>query len=140
MTTVNFRTQSGENNSRRFEKNQGISVYGKCTGITGIYEPGTHVRINVTKNGQAFFFDETNTDIFGDYDFWFRTPNEDTNLNVNIISTYSISGQDNVNIPISVGNLIPKPLPNPLQEMSWLGILPVVFIGLVAYLSFKEFQ
>lgn len=140
MTTVNFRDSYGINNTRRFEKNAGVSVFGKCTGVTGIYEPGTHVRINVTKNNEPFFFDEKNTDIFGDYDFWFRTPNEDTNLNVQIIATYSIAGQDIVNIPLAVGNVSPKPLPIPGQEMAWLGMLPIVFIGLVGYLVFKEFQ
>lgn len=140
MTTVNFRDSNGINNSRRFEKNAGVSVFGKCTGVSGMYEPGTHVRINITKNGQPFFYDEKNTDFFGDYDFWFRTPNEDTNLNVEIVSTYSISGQDIVNIPLSVGNKIPKPLTKPDQEMAWLGILPVVFIGLIGFLVFKEFQ
>lgn len=140
MTTVNFRTSYGENNSRQFEKNQGVSVYGKCTGVTGMFEPGTHVQINITKNGKSFFYDNTNTNIFGDYSFWFRTPNEDCNLNVQIVATYSISGQDQINVPLAVGSASPKPLPIPGQEMAWTGILPVVFIGLLAFLSFREFK
>lgn len=140
MTTVNFRTQYGINSSRKFEKNQGVSVFGKCTGVTGVYEPGTHVRINVTKNNQPFYFSEKNTDIFGDYDFWFRTPNEDCNLNVNIISTYSIAGQDNVNIPVSVGNTIPKPLPTPQSEGIFLSILPYLIIGVGAYIIIDKLK
>lgn len=140
MTTVNFRTSIGENNTRRFEKNQGVSIYGKCTGVTGMFEPGTHVQINITKDGQPFFYDNTNAGIFGDYDFWFRTPNEDCNLNVLIVATYSISGQDQVNVPLAVGNKIPKPVPVPGQEMAWLGIVPIVLIGAIGFIIFKEFN
>jgi hypothetical protein len=140
MTTVHFKTASGENNTRRFNKNEGVSIYGKCTGVTGIYEPGTHVRINVTKDNQTFYFDEKNTDIFGDYDFWFRTPNEDTNLNVQIVATYSISGQDIVNIPLGIGNVNPKPLPNPKPERSWLDYLPLMVIAIAGIFIYKELK
>lgn len=140
MTTVHFKTYSGENNTRRFNKNEGVSIYGKCTGVTGIYEPGTHVRIEITQNGMPFYFDETNTDIFGDYDFYFKTPNNDTNLDLKIVSTYSISGQDFVNIPLAVGNANPKPLPNPNPEYSLLNYLPLMVIAIAGIFIYKELR
>jgi len=129
--SVHFKTASGENNTRRFLRNEGVSIYGKSTTLTGIINPGTLIRIDITdKNGQTFFFSEKFTDLWGDYDFWFRTPMTNQNMNIRLIASYPVSGQDVTNIPIAVGDVTPASLPIPEKEWSWLEYLPLIAVGI----------
>lgn len=128
---INFKTQRGEIYDRKFNRNEGVSIYGKATTLTGIINPATHIRIHITdENKQTIFYDEKNTDLFGDFDFWFRTPLRNSNLNVNVIASYPVSGQDETNIPVAVGERNPSPLPRPQTEFSILSYLPLLVIGL----------
>lgn len=137
--TVNFKTASGLNSTRVFKQAEGISIYGKCTGVAGIGEPGTHVRLEIKKGSSVIYFQETMTNIWGDYDFYYTTPNYNGQLTVRLIATYSISGQDVVNIPIGV-NVQPGNAPLPEVEMAWLSYLPaILIIGAGIYL-FRELQ
>ena len=137
MTTVNFKTYSGANTSRKFGLSQGVSVYGKVTGALGLGEPGSHVRIDIEKDGSPIFFKETFTDLWGDYSFYFITPNEDCNMTVKITASLSISGQDFVTIPIAVGNRAVGSLPKIQGEGSWLDWIPVIVIGTLGILAVK---
>jgi len=137
--SVNFKTRAGENTSRIFQKNEGVSIYGKVTGISGVFEPFIYVRCEVKENNVPIFTRDTYADIFGDYDFYFLTPNRDTNLEVNIFSQgiNIIQGNETRKIPIAVGNKIPK---NIVAEA---GSLDLVFYGLViigAFLLYNKFQ
>lgn len=139
--TANFRISTGLVTTRQLNPGVGVSIYGKCTGVTGMPEPGTHVQINITKpGGEVVYSQDTITNLWGDYDFWFRTPNSNTKLNVRIVATYSIAGQDIVNIPIGVGSAIPDPLPTPTGENTWLNLLPPLLISAGALLLYKEIK
>lgn len=142
--SVNFKNNNGILSNRKFEKNIGISVYGKLTGVTGIFEPATLTRLEITENGKPYYLKETYTNVFGDYNFYFKTPDRDTKLLLKLVGTYSISGQDTVLIPVGVGNVNPDELPNPETKSTILEYLPMVFIALfvlaVGYLilNFKK--
>lgn len=126
-----MRTGSGIVTNRRFPKGEGVSIYGKTTGMAGIGEPGTFVRLNILdERGQTVVYKETLTNIWGDYDFWFRTPYHNAKLIVMLYATYSITGSDETVIPIAVGSINPSSLPLPQSEMSWLSILPLLILGI----------
>ena len=137
--TVNFKTQRGLINNRKFNVGEGVSIYGKASTLITPVNPGTLVRLDITDNyGTSIFTQDKLTDVFGDYDFWFRTPYNDAQLNVRLYATYPISGIDTVNIPIAVGNLNPKTLPRPEVEFSLLNFLPIALIGLAALVIIKN--
>ena len=129
--TVNMRTQRGEITNRRFLKGEGVSVYGKTTTVSGIgITPGTFVRLNIIDSfGNTVFFKETYTNFWGDYDFWFRTPNQNINLVAKLFATYTWAGSDEAEVPFAVGNVTPGTLPNPIAESTWISIVPMVLIG-----------
>lgn len=127
--TVNFRTSKGKVTTRQFLKNEGVSVYGKLTGMV-MPEPGTHIRMEILdSSNRSIFFDEDNANLWGDYDFWFRTPFEDERLTIILTATYSITGQDIINIPIGVGNVFASSAPSPAMEGNWLSYIPLLIIG-----------
>jgi hypothetical protein len=126
--TVNLRTQRGNIYNRKFNSGEGVSIYGKATGVLGLGEPGTHVRFQVMKNNTTVYFKEGYTNIFGDYDFYYVMPLNDTKLIFVLIATYTVSGQDVVNIPVSVGNTTPDPLPFPQGEGLPWWVLPAVLV------------
>lgn len=128
--TVNFRTSKGNVTSRQFQRNEGVSVYGKLTGMAGVGEPGTHIRMEIVDSrSNAIYFKETNANLWGDYDFWFRTGFKDERLTIVLTATYSIAGQDRVEIPIGVGNVNASPAPRPQTEGDWLSWIPLLIIG-----------
>ena len=128
--TVNFRTSKGNVTSRQFQKNEGVSVYGKLTGVAGVGEPGTHIRMEIIDSrGISIFFDEDTANIWGNYDFWFRAPFDDTRLKIILTATYSIAGQDKVIIPIGIGNVYASSAPTPQTEGGWLSYIPLLIIG-----------
>ena len=128
--TVNFRTSKGNVKTRAFPKNEGVSVYGKLTGMAGVGEPGTHIRMEVLdKNNNSIYFSEQTANLWGDYNFWFRTPNDDVRLTILLTATYSIAGQDKVTIPIAVGNVYALPAPSPQTEGDWLSMIPLLVIS-----------
>jgi len=136
--TVNLKTQRGEIKNRQFNLSEGVSVYGSVFGMSGMFEPGTHMRFELLDaNNKVIEFDEKTSNIFGDYDFWFRTPAFDTNLTIKLTATYSISGQDQTLIPIGVGNRAPANLPGVKTMDSFLDWLPIVAIAAVAFMAFK---
>jgi hypothetical protein len=113
--TVNFRTESGTNQSRIFKNGQGVSLFGKATGALGLGEPFTHVRFEIEELG---FFAETRANVFGDYDFFFRIPATGSGvLTLRLTATFSLSGQDTVVIPIAYGSdaRVPPVPPPPVQ-------------------------
>ncbi len=128
--TVNFRTSKGNVTSRQFQKNEGVSVYGKLTGVAGVGEPGTHIRMEIinSKNNSIFFKEDT-ANLWGDYDFWFRTSFKDERLTIILTATYSIAGQDKVIIPIGIGNVFASQAPSPQTEGDWLSMIPLIIIG-----------
>ena len=128
--TVNFKTSKGNVTSRQFQKNEGVSVYGKLTGMAGVGEPGTHIRMEIIDSrNNSIFFKEDTANIWGNYDFWFRTPYKDEKLTIVLTATYSISGQDKVNIPIGVGSVYASSAPSPQTEGDWLNMIPLLVIG-----------
>ena len=139
--TVNFKTNKGIVTNRTFEKNEGVSVYGKLTGMFGVGEPGTWIRLNVlNENNQSILTKETNANLWGDYDFYFVTPNQDSKLKIGLIATYSIAGSDETTIPIAVGNKIPENLPQPQAETSLLSFIPVVLLVGLGFFIYKEIK
>lgn len=134
--TVNFRTSKGNVTSRQFQKNEGVSVYGKLTGVAGVGEPGTHIRMEIIDSrNNSIFFKEDTANFWGDYDFWFRTPFENIKLKIILTATYSIAGQDKVIIPIGVGNVFASSAPSPQVEGTWLNMIPLLVISVgVVYL------
>ena len=128
--TVNFRTQQGNVTSRQFQKNEGVSVYGKLTGMAGVGEPGTHIRMEIIDSrNKSIFFDEDNANLYGDYNFWFHTGFKDERLTIILTATYSIAGQDKVTIPIGIGNVNASRAPSPQTEGNWLSYIPILIIG-----------
>lgn len=138
--TVNFRTASGDNTTRKFKLSEGVSVFGKLSGVTGMFQPFTFYRVQVfDKNNILIYFKENTTDIFGGYDAYFVTPSESQKLNVQIDSTYTISGSDTTIIPISCGDVSPDIAPNPETEKTFFDYLPllvIIFLGAFLYLTF----
>jgi hypothetical protein len=112
--TVNFRTESGTNQSRIFQNGQGVSLFGKVTGALGLGEPFTHVRLEIE---EINFFAETRANLFGDYDFFFRIPAMGSGvLTLRLTATFSLSGQDVVVIPVAYGDArVPPAPPPPIQ-------------------------
>lgn len=129
--TVNFRTSQGNVTSRQFPKNEGVSVYGKLTGMAGVGEPGTHIRMEIKDSrNNSIYFNEDTANIWGDYNFWFRTGFKDERLTIVLTATYSIAGQDKVNIPIGIGNVNASPAPSPETEGDWLSMIPLFVLGI----------
>lgn len=108
--TVNFKTQSGEVRNRTFGIGDGVSVYGKATTLINIgFNPLTKVTMNVLdRSSQSTFYDETLTDFYGDYDFYFKTGAQGKYIVV--ISAHYIDGIQTIKIPIGVG-VKPSPVP-----------------------------
>jgi len=135
--SVNFNTSRGQIYTRNFLPGEGISIFGKATTLNGLINPGTQVRMNIETNfGNSLFSDDSFTDLFGDYDFYFRAPENNTQLNVIVQAVYPLSGTDKVVIPISIGNVQPKPLPELQGEKSifdYLGYLLIVGVGYGIY-------
>ncbi len=129
--TVNFKTKRGMIVNRRFEKNEGISLYGKVSTLTGVgITPGTFIRLNVVDSyGNSIVHKETLTDFWGGYSFWFVTPDQNVKLLVKIFAAYTWAGQDETAVPIAVGNVTPLILPMPQAENAWLAFVPIVVVG-----------
>ena len=128
--TVNFRTSKGNVTSRQFQKNEGVSVYGKLTGMAGVGEPGSHIRMEIIdNNNNSIYFKENTANLWGDYDFWFRTPLEDAELKIVLTASFSWYGQDRVIIPIGVGNVLPSPAPRPPIEGNLFTVIPLLILG-----------
>lgn len=108
--TVNFKTKNGIVNNRVFTANEGVSVYGKATTLLQVgFNPLTKIQMNVLNSlNNSIFYDETLTDFFGDYDFYFVTPSTGK-YNVKITANY-IDGAQSVVIPIGI-NTTPSPVP-----------------------------
>jgi hypothetical protein len=137
--SVNFKTQRGVITNRKFQSGEGVSIYGKATTLSGVINPGTTIRIEISDSfGNSYFFKDTFTDIWGDYASWFLTPSDNKNLMVTVYASYPVSGQDKTVIPIAVGNVNPKPLPMPESEFSLLNFLPIAFIGLAVLIIMKK--
>lgn len=108
--SVNLKTSNGINTSRIFNSNVGVSVYGKATTLLKLgFNPLTKITMNVLNSSkQSIFYDETLTDFYGDYDFYFTTPSQgkyDIKL-----TAYYIDGAQSVIVPIGV-NTTPSPVP-----------------------------
>ena len=128
--TVNFRTSKGNVTTRQFLKNEGVSIYGKLTGVAGVGEPGTHIRMEIIDSrNKSIYFNEDTANMWGDYNFYFRTGFKDERLTIKLTATYSIAGQDKVNIPIGVGMVNASPAPSPQTEGDWLSYIPLFVIG-----------
>ena len=138
--TVNFKTNQGVITSRQFDPNQGISIYGSFTGVVGEPELFSKVQIQINDvNGNTIFFNNTTTNIFGDYDFYFVTPEIPTQLTVIITAFYTVTGQDQLSIPIGVGQ-IPAPVSVPVppdNPWDWLSLIPILLVGFAAYELYK---
>jgi len=140
MITVNFRTSTGNNTSRRFEKNEGVSIYGN---VRGIFLPDlfAYVRLEILDQfNNAIFFDDDYADVFGDYDFWFRTSNKDENLKIKISTKHPGGNVETVTVPIAVGNKTPDNLlPVPIN-INLFDYLPVALIGVSGFLIYKQLR
>lgn len=137
--SVNFKTQRGIISDRKFLPGEGVSIYGKATTLTGVINPGTSIRIDVSdRNGTSYFYKDTFTDIWGDWSSWFLLPNLDKKMIVTVFASYPVSGRDKTVIPIAVGNVSADPLPYPEIENSFLNYLPLMFLGLAAIVVLKK--
>lgn len=143
-TTVFFKTEQGENTSLRFQKKQGISIYGRCIGSLSLPEPGTLVQLNVRDSGgNLLYSNETHAGVFGGYDFYFVTPDKDETLEIEIIANYSIAGKDDIKTTISVGEssmpVPPSPVPDVTASiMPYVLIAGVILAGLFYFKSVKR--
>ena len=137
---INFKTSQGVVTSRQFEPDQGVSIYGSLTGIVGEPEPFSKVALMINdENGNTIFFDNDNTNLWGDYDFYFRTPSTPMQLTVIATGFFTITGQDQVVIPIGVGKTpAPVPVPEtPANPWDWLALIPLLLVGFAAYELYK---
>lgn len=138
MISVSFRTKSSAVLDRRFAKGDGVSIYGKVSGVSGLGAILTGVRLEVP---ELSYFEDSQTNLFGDYAFYYVFPNADQALTIKITATFSVSGQETVTIPVSVGAMLPAKLPTPpksdtsfIQDTTRLiTILVVVGIFIFAY-------
>jgi hypothetical protein len=139
---INFRTQAGNVTNRKFDKGIGVSIYGKAETLIVPINPGTVINLDITdQSNRIIFSGSKSTDFLGDYDFWFRTPDYDTKLNLRMVASYPVSGQDVLTIPLAVGNVLPDPMPLPEMEFSVLELLPILLIvgaGFFLYKTFKQ--
>lgn len=140
--TVNLKTKNGINTNRKFELSQGISVYGKLTGVTGMFEPFTFFRIEVFEtNGLPIYYKEGTTDLFGGFDGYFLTPEYPAKMKIIVNATYTISGSDKTEIRIASGGLNPDENPNPETEKTILEYLPLILIiFLIGFLYLTFFK
>ena len=138
--TINFKTNRGIITSRQFDLSQGISIYGSFAGMVGEPEPFSTVQIQINDpSGNTIFFNNTSTNFWGDYDFYFVAPSVQMQLTVIITAFYTITGQDQLIVPIGVG-LTPAPVPIPVapeSPWSWLSLIPVLLVGYAAYELYK---
>ena len=138
--TINFKTSQGLVTSRQFNLNQGVSIYGSFTGIVGEPEPFSNVHIQINdKDGNTIYYNNTSTNIFGDYNFYFVTPSTSMQLTVIVTGFYTVTGQDQLIIPIGIGET-PDPVPVPVApESPWnlLSFIPILLIGFVGYELYK---
>jgi hypothetical protein len=137
--SVNFRTQSRELDSRSLPLNEGVSVYGKVTGLLGIGEPFQLVRFELGDR-----FQETRTNAFGDYAFFFRTPNTRERATIRLTTFFTVGGVQSREIPVAYG-ISPSPLRAEenrglfdMLGLSRLGdYVGVVLIGLAGYAVYR---
>jgi len=106
MITVNMRTNTATITNRRLPTSTGISVFGKITGASGIGAILTSVRLTIPETG---FFQDTQTNAFGDYAFYFLTPSFARRLTLRIVATFTLAGQETQVVPVIVGDLIGNP-------------------------------
>jgi hypothetical protein len=140
MITVNFRTQSGINTSRRFEKNQGVSIYGN---IQGIFLPDlfAYVRLEIIDQfNNTILFDDKFANIFGDYDFWFRTSNNNENLKIKISAKHPGGNVETVIVPIAIGSNTPENLPDVPVSINLFDYLPIALIGIAGFFIYKQLK
>lgn len=117
-------------NTRQFARGQSIVVSGHVTGALGLGEPFTHIQVEIPEI--SFLWQDT-TSLFGNFSFGLTMPNRNTNLTLRITATYTVAGQDNVVIPIGVGDVAAEPLPAPPVQGEWPAwVLPVAAVVIAA--------
>lgn len=143
--TVNFRVGDQEVSSRRFNGGDGVSIYGKTSGLVLYDPPGTRVRVSID---ELLFFQDTRTNIFGDYSAFVRLPLTSGRGTVKV-ERFAPLGVESTQIPISWGDQKPLPLPEeqpPPSAASLFsdakGLLFILIAGAVAIYAlpyvFKE--
>jgi hypothetical protein len=137
MITYQFKTVNGEVNTRSFNTNEGISLFGSVYDFFGLPDINATVQVDITdKFNSSIFSGVAHTNFWGDYNFYFITPGLDQKLNVKITGVPSIGQTETKIIPISVGNVSPDPLPTP-SSFSLYDLLPVILIAGVGYGIYK---
>lgn len=120
MITVNFRNQTGEITTRRFAPGEGVSIYGSVS-AANIPAPFSPVRIEASEVG---YFDDTTTNFFGDYAFWFVAPNDNKTINLKITASLAAFGDDVVSIPIRIGTgSVPGRVETETKNSPWQALL-----------------
>ena len=131
--------------TRNFQPGQRVRVGGHVTGALSIGEPFTHVRMELTGDGFYPLFEETRTNFLGDFWFDIIMPWTSGKANLQFIATFSLLGQDVVDVPIAIGNVYPDPTPLPPPQgtlpslpdlgidIDWnlIGIAGLVILGIV---------
>ena len=138
MISVHLRTKSGENNSRQFNTNDGISIYGS---VSGWFLPDllAYVRLEVTdQNGETIFYDETNANLLGDYNFYFVAPAYSTKLNINVFVKHPGGNVETNTIPIGIGNETAGTLPSPQSSFNWLDMIPLALAAIIGFFIYNE--
>lgn len=116
-------------NTRQFQPGQNLRIGGHVTGLLGLGEPFQQITLDIP---ELSISGQTNTDILGDYWFDITLPNVTKKATITITATFSVSGQDVVTVPISLGNLSPDPLPSPPDQGLFGNYTWLVVIGLLA--------
>ena len=138
MITVHLKTTVGENNSRQFNLNEGISVYGNATGWF-LPDILAYVRLEVTdEDGTTIFYKETHADLIGNYNFYFKTPSYPTKLNVNVFVKHPGGNVETNTIPIAAGNRTADALPSPKSDVNWLDMIPLILVSGLAFWIYNE--
>lgn len=139
---VKFFDQSGhELKTRSFQTGQRIDINVVGTGIVGIPEPFSLVRVDILAGNRSIFSQQKTANLWGVADFVLQLPNEATTATVHAYVEYSIHGTDSVDIPIGIGkevSQLPEPKSNGIP--AWVYVVGILAIGLVAIGGYKKLE
>lgn len=122
--TVNFRSSQGEITSRRFRAGEGVSVYGKSTGVVLPDVVGTRIRLVLDEAG--YYQDTRVSDIFGGWSGWITFPSTPGSGTLRV-TAYRPLGTETVEVPIAWGEARDVKLPPVPREEPTSGLGETIF-------------
>ncbi len=132
-TSVIFESPPGNVlSTRRFARGQELRIGGKVTGTLGLGEPFQAVQLYLEGDFDPIY-QSSWTDLLGDYWFDIRLPDIDSQAVVTVVATFSLAGQDTVQVPIGIGDVRPPPPDRPGDQggslTDVLTLLPWLALG-----------